>query len=178
MAYAIPQEFGSKKVMVLSLSTKDLLMKPTICWRTWPSMTTGSGLVQGTTKVGKAMQILWSQFDTQLQDQFAALNEVFAQDIEMMRKIQEESFANAQWMAEESTHQVRKEIVFDDYYDLNDFNNQDLKGDSSCKNLSWEYEPMEEVQESLEVKEAYECYSFKLVNRITNIPVTDSCVPF
>ena len=47
-----------------------------------------------------------------------------------------------------------KEIVFDD--DLNGFNNQDLEDDSSCKDLSWEYEPLEEVQESLEVKESYE----------------------
>ena len=53
----------------------------------------------------------------------------------MMRQIQEESFANAQRMAEESTHRVMKEIVFDDDYDLNGFNNQDLEGDSSCKNL-------------------------------------------
>ena len=49
-----------------------------------------------------------------------------------------------------------KEIVFDNYYDLNGFNNQDLEGDSSCKNLSWEYDPLKEVQESLEMKEAYE----------------------
>ena len=60
MAYAAPQELGLKMMMVSSLSTKDLLMKPTICWRTWPSMTIGSGLVQGTTKVREAIQILWS----------------------------------------------------------------------------------------------------------------------
>ena len=74
----------------------------------------------------------------------------------MMRKIQEESFTNEQRMAEESTHQVMKAIVFDDDYDLNGFDNQNLKGDSSCENLSWEYEPLEEVQESLEEEKAYE----------------------
>ena len=39
-------------------------------------------------------------------------------------------------MAEEYTHQVMKEIVFDDDYDLIGFNNRDLEGDSSCKNPS------------------------------------------
>ena len=64
----------------------------------------------------------------------------------MMRKIQEESFANAQRMAEESTHRVMKDMVFNDDYDLNDFNNQNWEGDSRCKDLSWEYEPLEEVE--------------------------------
>ena len=54
----------------------------------------------------------------------------------MMKKIQEGSFATAQRMAKESTHQVMKVMVFDDDYDLNGFNNQDLEDDSSCKNLS------------------------------------------
>ena len=74
--------------------------------------------------------------DTQLQDQLAALNEIFVQGIEMTRKLQEESFVSAQHMAEESTYQVVKEIMFDD-----------------------EDEPLEEVveegQESWEVEEAY-----------------------
>ena len=50
---------------------------------------------------------------------------------------------------------------------LNSFNNQNLEGDSSCKDLSWEYEHLEEVedevQESLEVK---------------HTPITNSYVPF
>ena len=55
--YATTQELGLKKVMVLSLSTKDSLMKPTICWRTWLSMIIGLGLAQGETKIGET--ILW-----------------------------------------------------------------------------------------------------------------------
>ena len=43
----------------------------------------------------------------------------FVQGIKMMRKIQEESFANAQRMVEKSTHQVMKEIMFDNDHDLN-----------------------------------------------------------
>ena len=72
---------------------------------------------------GSNSSIREPQFDTQLQDQLAALNEVFVQGIEMIRQIQEESFANAQRTTEESTHQEMKEIVFDDDYDLNGFNN-------------------------------------------------------
>ena len=100
MAYATPQEFGLKKVMVSSLSTKDPLMKPTICWRACPSMIVGIGRVQVITKVGKTIQLLWSHNLTQLQDKIAALNDVFAQGIEMMTKIQEESYATMQCMAD------------------------------------------------------------------------------
>ena len=39
--------------------------------------------------------IMEPQFDTQLQDKIAALNEVFTQGIEMMIKTREESFATA-----------------------------------------------------------------------------------
>ena len=128
---------------------------------------------------GSNSNIMKPQFDTQLQDQLAALNEVFVQGIEIMRQIQEESFANVQRMVEESTHRVMKEIVFDDDYGLNDFNNQDLEDDSSCKNLSWEYEPFEkEVQGSLEVKEAYEAIDSSSSIELTNTPITDSYVPF
>ena len=97
----------------------------------------------------------------------------------MMRKVQEESFANAQRMVEESTHQVMKEIMFDDDYDLNSFNNQNLEGDSSCKDISWEYEPKveEEVQESLEVKEAYEIIDLRSSIELTCTPITNSYVP-
>ena len=70
----------------------------------------------------------------------------------MMTKIREESFATMQRTTEESTHQVIKEMVFDDDYDLNSFNNRDLEGDSSCKNFSWEYEPLEEVEPRYEKK--------------------------
>ena len=75
--------------------------------------------------------------DTQLQDQLMALNEIFIRGVEMMRQVQEESFAIVQCMVEESTHQVVKKIVFDD-----------------------EYESLEEIEEKVqefwEVKEAYE----------------------
>ena len=97
--------------------------------------------------------IMEPRFDTQLQDQIAVLNEIFAQDIEMIT--QEESFANAQRMTEESTNQVMKEMVFDDDYDLNGLNHQELEGDSSCKNLSWEYEPLEDVESHYEEKEPF-----------------------
>ena len=76
----------------------------------------------------------------------------------MMRQVQEESFANAQRMVEESTYQVRKEMMFDD-----------------------EFEPLkeveEELQESLEVKEA--CVTIDLSSSIelTCTSVIDSCVP-
>ena len=50
---------------------------------------------------------------------------------------------------------MMKEMMFDDDYDLNGFNNQDLEGDSSCKNLSWEYEPLEEVEPRYEEKEPF-----------------------
>ena len=60
MAYAAPQELGLKMMMVSSLSTKEMLMKPTICWKTWPNMIIELGLVQGTTKVGKAIHIISS----------------------------------------------------------------------------------------------------------------------
>ena len=56
--YAAPLEYGLKEVMELSLSTKDLLMKPIICWRTWLNMIIGLGLAQVETKVGET--ILWS----------------------------------------------------------------------------------------------------------------------
>ena len=55
MAYATPPEFGLKEVMVSFLSTKDPLMKPTICWKTWPNITIGIGPTQGTTKVRGAI---------------------------------------------------------------------------------------------------------------------------
>ena len=84
-----------------------------------------------------------------------ALNEVFVQGIEIMRKVQKESFATAQCITKESTHQVMKDMVFDDDYDLNSFNNQDLEADSSCKNLSWEYEPLEEGEPHYEEKEPF-----------------------
>ena len=100
----------------------------------------------------------------------------------MMRNVQKESFANAQLMAEESTLRVKREIIFGDDHDSNGFNNQNLEGDSSCKDLSWEYEPLEEVeekvQESLEVKEAYETIDLCLSIELTYIPVMDSSVPF
>ena len=85
-------------------------------------------------------------------------------------------------MAEESTYEVIKEMVFDDDYDLNGCNNQNLEGDSSCKYRSWEYEPLEEVeeevQESLEVKEAYEIIDLSSSIELTYTPITDSYVPF
>ena len=49
---------------------------------------------------GRNSNIIEPRFDTQLQDQLATLNEVFVQDVEMMRKIQEESFANAKCIVE------------------------------------------------------------------------------
>ena len=58
-AYATPQECGLKEVMVSSLSTKDSLMNPIICWTTWLSMIFGLGLAQGETKVGETILILW-----------------------------------------------------------------------------------------------------------------------
>ena len=96
----------------------------------------------------------------------------------MIRKIQKESFANTQCKVEESTHQVMNEIVLDDDYDLNGFDNQNLEGDSSCKNLSWEYEPLEEVHESLEKEEAYEAIDLSSSIELTYVLVMDSCVPF
>ena len=57
------------------------------------------------------------QVDTRLHDQLMALNEIFILGVEMMWQVQEESFATAQCMVEESTHQVVKEIVFDDEYE-------------------------------------------------------------
>ena len=73
----------------------------------------------------------------------------------MMRKLQEESFMNAQHMVEESTHQVVKEVVFDD-----------------------KYEPLKEVQESLEVEEAYEAIDLYSSIKLTYVLVIDSCAPF
>ena len=64
-------------------------------------------------------------------------------------------------MAKESTHQVMKEMMFDDDYDLNGFNNQDLEGDSSCNNLWWEYEPLKEVEPRYEVKESLKLFLVK-----------------
>ena len=46
-------------------------------------------------------------------------------------------------------------MVFNDDYDLTGFNNQDLEGDSSCKNLSWEYMPLEEVEPCYKEKEPF-----------------------
>ena len=57
-AYAAPQKCGLKEVMVSSLSTKDPLMKPIICWRTWLSIIIGLGPAQGETKVRET--IIWS----------------------------------------------------------------------------------------------------------------------
>ena len=76
---------------------------------------------------GSNSNFIEPRFDTQLLDQFATLNEIFVQGIEVMRKIQEKSFTNAQCTVEESTHRVMKEIVFDDDYDLNGFKNQDWR---------------------------------------------------
>ena len=103
--------------------------------------------------------IMEQQVDTQVQDQLMALNEIFVQGIEMMRQVKEESFANAQRMVEESTYQVRKEMMFED-----------------------EYEPLEEVeeevQESLEVKEACETINLSSSIKLTCTLLIDSCVPF
>ena len=99
-----------------------------------------------------------------------------------MRKIQEVSFANAQCTTEEFAHRVMKKIVSDDDYDLNSFNNQNLESDSSCKDISWEYEPLEEVeeevQESLEMKEAYETIDLSSLMELTYTPIADSYVTF
>ena len=73
---------------------------------------------------------------------------------------------------------MMKEIVFDDDYDLNGFDNKNLEDDSSCKNLSWEYDPLEEVQESLEEEEAFEAIDLSSLIELTYILLTDSCVPF
>ena len=82
-------------------------------------------------------------------------------------------------MTEKSIHQVMNEIVFDDDNDFNGFNNQDLEDVSSCKNLSWEYEPLcKEVQESLEVKEAYETINLSSSIELTYKPIIDSYVLF
>ena len=88
-----------------------------------------------------------------------ALNDIFIQGVEMMRQVQGVSFANAQCMMEEYTHQMVKEMVFED-----------------------EYEPLEEseekVQESWEVKEAYEAIDSSSSIELTCTLVLDSCVPF
>ena len=85
---------------------------------------------------GWGNNIIEQQVDTQLHEQLMALNEIFIRGVEMIRQVQEESFATTQYTVE-SNHQVVKEIVFDD-----------------------EYKPLEEieekVQESWEVNEAYE----------------------
>ena len=65
------------------------------------------------------------QVDTRLHDQPMALNEIFIRGVKMMRQVQEESFATTQFTVE-STHQVVREIVFDD-----------------------EYEPLEEIEEKI-----------------------------
>ena len=75
-----------------------------------------------------------------------------------MRQVHEESFATAQCTVE-STYQVVKEIVFD-----------------------YEYEPLEEieekVQESCEVKEAYETIDSSSSIELIYTSVIDACVPF
>ena len=76
-----------------------------------------------------------------------------------MRQVQEESSANVQRMVEESTYRIRQEMIFDD-----------------------EYEPLEEVeeevQESLEVKEACETIDLSSSIELTCTSVINSCVPF
>ena len=108
---------------------------------------------------GSNSNIIESRSDIQLQDQLVVLNDVFIQGVEMMRQVQEESSTNAQCMVEESTYRVRKEMMFDD-----------------------EYEPLEEVeeevQESLEVKEACETIDLSSSIELTCTSVIDSCVPF
>ena len=108
---------------------------------------------------GNNFNIMEEQVNTRLQDQLMALNEIFVRGIEMMRQVQEESSANEQRMVEESTYQVRKEMMFDD-----------------------EYEPLkeveEEVQESLEGKEACETIDLSPSIELTCTSVIDSCVPF
>ena len=44
------------------------------------------------------------QVDTQLQDQLMALNEIFVRGVEIMRQVQEKSFANIQHIVERSTY--------------------------------------------------------------------------
>lgn len=46
MTCAIQQEIGLRAKMVPPLFTNKLSMKPTICWRTWPSMTGGVEVIQ------------------------------------------------------------------------------------------------------------------------------------
>ena len=55
--------------------------------------------------------------DTRLHNQLMALNEIFNRGIEMIRQVQEESFATMQCTVE-STHQVVKKMMFDDEYEL------------------------------------------------------------
>ena len=108
-------------------------------------------------RLGEQFNIMGPWFETQCQEKTVTLNEVFAQGIERMTKLQEESFASAQHTAtivqrleelttsilamdtpivdmqecnleastpsEEPTHQVKKEMVFDDDYCLNGLNN-------------------------------------------------------
>ena len=108
---------------------------------------------------GWGNNIIEQQVDTRLHNQLMALNGIFIQDVEMMRQVQEESFATAQRMVEESTYQVVKGIVFDD-----------------------EYEPLEKskekVQESWEVKEAYEAIDSSSSIELIYTLVIDSYVPF
>ena len=71
--------------------------------------------------------------------------------------------------------------MFNDDHNLNGFNNQNLEGDSSRKDLSSKYKPLEEVekevQESWEIKEAYEAIDSSSIELIY-IPIIDSGVPF
>ena len=48
--------------------------------------------------------------------------------------------------SEEPTHQVMKEMIFDDDCDLNGLNNQYLEDNSSYEKFSWEFEPLEEIE--------------------------------
>ena len=77
----------------------------------------------------------------------------------MMKQVQEESSVIAQRMVEESTYRARKEMMFD-----------------------YEYEPLkeveEEVQESLEMKEACETIDLSSSIELTCTLVIDSCVLF
>ena len=76
-----------------------------------------------------------------------------------MRQVQEESSANAKRMVEESTYQIRQEMIFDD-----------------------EYKPLEEVeeevQEPLEVKEACETIDLSSSIELICTLVIYSYVPF
>ena len=68
-----------------------------------------------------------------------------------------------------------KEMVFDDDYELNSFNNQNLEGNSSCKNLSWEYELLEEVEPHYEENEPFKVVLGQTLTKLdSHLFTTDS----